>query len=78
MTWHDAGEGYYELREGSTILAAFGPNPYGMMGQDWYRGWTFDPATTNATGTMVWAPRTNYADMRADLEKAVNGGATYT
>jgi hypothetical protein len=71
MTWRDAGDGYEELLDADgRIVAAFGGNPYGMMGQDWFRGWTFDPVTTLATGTMVWAPGTQRATMRAAIEAA--------
>lgn len=40
MLWKSDGE-YQELFDGDLKIAAYGPNPYGMMGQGWTRAWFF-------------------------------------
>lgn len=38
---HAGGEHHEWVHDGR-VIAAYGPNPYGLMGQDWTRGWRFD------------------------------------
>lgn len=59
------------LDEQNRIVAAFGPNPFGMMGQNWKRGWVFDPETTNSVGTQVFAPHQTREVIRASMENLV-------
>lgn len=38
---HAGGEHHEWVHDGR-VIAAYGPNPYGLMGQGWTRGWRFD------------------------------------
>lgn len=52
MHWKSDGE-YQELFDEDLKIAAYGPNPYGMMGQDWTRAWFFqDNGKLAATSVM--------------------------
>jgi len=63
---------YEELQdEAGRILAAYGPNPYGMMGQNWKRAWVFDVDTTESVGMLVFAPMQKKEEIHTAIEKAV-------
>jgi hypothetical protein len=74
MEWRSRADdpGYEELfDEANRMVAAFGPNPFGMMGQNWKRGWVFDPETTKQVGMAVFAPHQERPDIRKAMEKMV-------